>query len=117
MRFFLPVPQKSLLLGDAPHFNQAPLDYMLRAARAYGAIVHFRFGPSHAYLLTNPRDAHLVLVEQFDLFAEKHSLAGALNSAMGHDLFAPEEQVRKQKLVRGVFDRRWLDVFFDDVTR
>ncbi len=113
--FFPPGPQKSLLLGDAPKFNQAPLDYMVQAARTYGAIVHFRFGPSHAYLLTNPRDAHWVLVEQVDLFAEKHSLARALNSAMGHDLFPPEERVRKQKLVQGVYNRRWLDVFAEDV--
>lgn len=112
---FPPGPQKSLLLGDAPHFTQAPLDYMLRAARAYGAIVHFRFGPSHAYLLTDPREAHSVLVERFDQFAEHHSLGRALNSAMGHDLFAPEDHVRKKRLIRGSFDSAWVARFTDDI--
>lgn len=106
---FPPGPQKSLLLGDAPLLQHNPLSYLLQASRTYGDIVHFRVGPSHAYLLTNPRDAHDVLVERFDQFSEKPSLFRALNSAMGHDLFAPKETVKQAPMRRGVFQTGWLD--------
>ncbi|MEP7292492.1 MAG: cytochrome P450 [Chloroflexota bacterium] len=106
---FPPGPQKSLLFGDAPHFKQNPLDFMLQSARTYGDLVHFRFGPSHAYLLTNPRDAHYVLVERHDQFAEQITLGRALNSAMGHDLFAPKEKSKSKALRRGAFQTRWLN--------
>ena len=114
---FPPGPQKSLLLGDAPQFKDNPLDYMLQSARAYGDIVHFRFGPSHAYLLTNPRDAHDVLVERFDQFDEKPSLIRALNSAMGHDLYAPKDLPKKRSLRRGVFKSTWLEPFISDAVQ
>lgn len=106
---FPPGPQKSLLLGDAPHFKENPLGFMLQSARTYGDLVHFRFGPSHAYLLTNPRDAHYVLVERHDQFAESMSLGRAFNSAMGHDLFAPKEKNTKKPLRRGTFQTKWLE--------
>jgi cytochrome P450 len=108
---FPPGPQKSLLLGDAPQFKDNPLNYLLQSARAYGDIVHFRFGPSHAYLLTNPRDAHDVLVERFDQFEEKPSLFRALNSAMGHDLHAPKDPLKKRMMRRGVFKSAWMEPF------
>ncbi|MBI1259291.1 MAG: cytochrome P450 [Chloroflexi bacterium] len=114
---FPPGPQKSLLLGDAPQFKDNPLDYLLQSARAYGDIVHFRFGPSHAYLLTNPRDAHDVLVERFDQFESKPSLMLALNSAMGHDLFAPKDPPKKRSLRRGVFKSAWLEPFIGDAVQ
>lgn len=106
---FPPGPQKSLLLGDAPHFKDNPLGFMLQSARTYGDLVHFRFGPSHAYLLTNPRDAHYVLVERHDQFAESMSLGRAFNSAMGHDLFAPKDKTSKKPLRRGMFQTEWLE--------
>ena len=84
---FPPGPQKSLLLGDASLFKDNALEYMLSAARTYGDLVHFRLGPSHAYLLSNPREAHRVLVEHFDQFTTKSSLARALSSAVGHESF------------------------------
>src|SRR5215207_376027 len=105
---FPPGPQKSLLLGDAPHFKENPLGFMLQSARTYGDLVHFRFGPSHAYLLTNPRDAHYVLVERHDQFAKTMSLRRAFNSAMGHDLFAPKDKTTKKPLRRGIFRTEWL---------
>ncbi|HVU09757.1 MAG TPA: cytochrome P450 [Phototrophicaceae bacterium] len=114
---FPPGPQKSLLFGDAPQFKSNPFEFMAQAARAYGDLVHFRFGPSHAYLLTNPRDAHRVLVEHHDQFFEKPSLLRALNSAMGHDLFAPSDQVTKQALRRGLFKSDWLTPFIEDAAQ
>jgi cytochrome P450 len=110
---FPPGPQKSLLLGDSPQFKQNPLDFMQRSARTYGDLVHFRFGPSHAYLLTNPRDAHRVLVEHHDQFADRPSLLRALNSAMGHDLFAPKDKITKKTLRRGKFRAQWVEPFVD----
>lgn|GEM_PF-5816036 len=114
---FPPGPQKSLLLGDAPHFKENPLGFMLQSARTYGDLVHFRFGPSHAYLLTNPRDAHYVLVERHDQFATTMSLGRAFNSAMGHDLFAPKDKTTKKPLRRGMFRVEWLEHTLDAAAR
>ncbi len=114
---FPPGPQKSLILGDAPHFKNNPLDFMQQAARAYGDLVHFRFGPSHAYLLTNPRDAHYVLVERDDLFSDQPSFLRALNSAMGHDLFAPKDGVKKRPTHRASFRPEWLDGMIDGMAQ
>ncbi len=106
---FPPGPQKSLLFGDAPHFKDNPLNFMLQSARTFGELVHFRFGPAHAYLLNNPRDAHYVLVERHNEFDEKLTLGGALTSAMGHDLFAPKDRAAQRPLRRGAFQARWLN--------
>ena len=114
---FPPGPQKSLLLGNVKQFKDDPLAALLHAAHDYGDTVHFRFGPAHVYLLTNPGDAHGVLVERANQFTRKHSLLHALNSAMGHDLFAPEEKINKRQRRKQLFNPRWLDVLVEDAAQ
>ena len=109
--FFPPGPQKSLILGNAPELQRNPLQFMQESARAYGEFVHFRFGPSHAYLLTNPSHAHYVLAEQPELFTDRINLFRSLNSAFGHDLFAPKERIQPRPRQRPLFQPRWLDTW------
>lgn len=90
---------------------------MTQAARTYGEIVHFRVGPSHAYLLTNPAHAHYVLAERPDLFTERVSVFRALNSAFGHDLFPPKDGAYRREAQRALFQPRWLDAFVPEIGR
>ncbi len=84
---------------------------MAESARQYGEIVHYRFGPTHAYLLTNPAYAHYVLVERADKFAARSQLIRALNSAFGHELFPPKERAHRAARPQPLFQPRWLDEF------
>lgn len=115
--FFPPGPQQSLLLGNAPQFQHSPLQYLLNAARAHGEIVHFRLGPAHAYLVTNPAHAHDVLTERPGVFTDSWTLLRALNSAFGHDLFPPKETARRAACVPPLFRADWLDEQADDMAR
>lgn len=107
--FFPPGPQKSLLFGNAPELQRDPLNFMHDSARKYGEIVHFRFGPSHAYLVTSPAYAHYVLVERADRFSETQRLMRTINSAFGHDLRPPKDTIKKQLRPQTLFRESWLD--------
>lgn len=113
--FFPPGPQKSLLLGNAPELQRNPLQFMFDSARTYGEFVHFRFGPSHAYLLTNPSHAHYVLAERPELFTERINVFRSLNSAFGHDLFPPSERMQPRQYQRAFFQPRWLEAWVPEI--
>lgn len=107
---FPPGPQKSLLLGNAPQLHHDPLKFMLDSARTYGDIVHFRYGPTHAYLITNPANAHEVLVNT-EKFAETPNLLRAINSAFGHDIMPPPDRHKRVPRRQTLFQSHWLDSF------
>jgi cytochrome P450 len=113
--FFPPGPQKSLLMGNARQFKGDALQFMADATRAHGELVHFRFGPAHAYLVTNPNQAHHVLVESADKFRERPSVFSALNSGFGHELFAPDDKKRKPGRRQPLFQQRWLEPMMADI--
>ena len=108
---FPPGPQKHLLLGNAVEFRSDPLQAMIAAARDYGEIVHFRFGPSHAYLVTSADYIHYVLVERPDLFDAQPHFYRAIQSALGHDLRAPSDGVCKREPAASILKPDWLDAY------
>lgn len=105
---FPPGPQKSLFLGNAPDFERDALGFMERSARQHGELVHFRYGPMHAYLVTNPSEARYVLEEAPHLFTKQMTLRRALNSAMGHELIPPKAPKKKFEDERALFRPAWL---------
>lgn len=115
--FFPPGPQKSLIFGNAAELQRNPLAFMTQSARTYGEIVHFRFGPSHAYLLTNPAHAHYALAERPDLFTDRINVLRALNSAFGHDLFPPKDIIQRRNGPALLFQSRWLDALAPEMAR
>ena len=106
---FPPGPRKNLLLGNSIEFRHDPFTAMLDAARSYGEIVHFRFGPSHAYLVTSADHIHYVLVERPDLFDTQHHFYRAIQSAFGHELFAPDEGVYKRQRTSQPLPQNWFE--------
>lgn len=113
---FPPGPQKHLLLGNAVAFRHDPLTAMIDAAQNYGEIVHFRFGPSHAYLVTSPDTIHYVLVERPDLFDAQPHFYRAIQSALGHELFAPGDGVYKRQQRASALPNDWLDAHSQTIT-
>lgn len=113
---FPPGPQKHLLLGNAVAFRHDPLTAMIEAAQNYGEIVHFRFGPSHAYLVTSPDTIHYVLVERPDLFDAQPHFYRAIQSALGHELFAPGDGVYKRQQRASALPSDWLDAHSQTIT-
>src|SRR5690349_4873157 len=105
---FPPGPQKSLFLGNAPDFERDALGFMERSARQHGELVHFRYGPMHSYLVTNPSEARYVLEEAPHLFTRQMTLLRALNSAMGHELIPPKPPKKKIEDDRVLFRPAWL---------
>ncbi len=114
--FFPPGPQKHFIAGDAPQFANNPFHFLTDSPRQYGELVHFRFGPTHAYLVNNPRHAHYVLVEAPERFTERPNWLRTLNSAMGHDLFPPKDQLGRQTRVQTAYDPRWLCDYADKIS-
>ena len=113
---FPPGPQKRLLLGNSVEFRHEPLTTMTEAARSYGEIVHFRFGPSHAYLVTSAEHMHYVLVERPDLFDVQHHFYRAIQSALGHELFAPKDGVYKRQRSAQPLPQNWLEAHTATIT-
>lgn len=113
--FFPPGPQKHFIAGNVPQFKQNPFRFLTDCPREYGELVHFRFGPAHAYLVNNPRDAHYVLVEAPERFTKHPNYLKTLNSIMGHDLFAPKDEMRKHTRPQTAYDPRWLCDFADQI--
>ncbi len=113
--FFPPGPQKHFIAGDAPLFANNPFRALTESPLQYGELVHFRFGPTHAYLVNNPRDAHYVLIEAPERFTDRPNYFKTLNSAMGHDLFSPKDQLGRQVRTKAAYDPRWLYDFADQI--
>lgn len=114
--FFPPGPQKHFIAGDAPLFANNPFRALTESPLQYGELVHFRFGPTHAYLVNNPREAHYVLVEAPERFTDRPNYLKTLNSAMGHDLFPPKDKLGGRDRIKAAYDPRWLYDFADQIT-
>lgn len=113
--FFPPGPQKHFIAGNAPQFANDPFRFLTESPRQYGELVHFRFGPTHAYLVNNPRQAHYVLVEAPERFTDRPNYLKTLNSAMGHDLFPPKDQLGRNQRPQLGYDPRWLCDFAEQI--
>ncbi|MBE2269568.1 MAG: cytochrome P450 [Anaerolinea sp.] len=113
--FFPPGPQKHFVAGNAHQFTPNPFAFVTESARTFGELVHFRFGPAHAYLINHPREAHYVLCEAPERFTDRPNWFKTLNSGMGHDLFTPRETARRHACVKTAYDPRWLPEYADQI--
>jgi cytochrome P450 len=113
--FFPPGPQKHFIAGDAPQFANNPFRFLTESPMQYGELVHFRFGPAHAYLVNNPRHAHYVLIEAPERFTARPNYLKTLNSAMGHDLFAPKDTLGRHTRQQIGYHPGWLCDYADEI--
>jgi cytochrome P450 len=102
-----PTIKGRLLLGSLPEFREDPLGFLTRAARDYGDIVRFHFGPRPVYLLNHPDHIQDVLVTNSNKFIKgqgqqlaKRFLGQGLLTSSG------EHHRRQRRLVQPAFHRQ-----------
>jgi cytochrome P450 len=99
-----------------------PLGFFTGVAREYGDIVHFKFGPEDAYLLSRPEFVRDVLVVSQKKFMKGRGLQVA-KRVLGEGLLTSEGEfhLRQRRLVQPAFHRqriaRYAEVMVDYAVR
>jgi hypothetical protein len=65
------------ILGVLPQFRKNPPEFLQSLARDHGDLVHFRLGPQHVYLVSNPEWIKDILVTHQSNFTKSRFLERA----------------------------------------
>lgn len=115
MKVMTPGPKGLPISGNILSFRKDPLDFLVRAAREYGEIVHFRFGPNrHVFLLTNPDHIKEVLVTKQAKFRKAKGLQIA-RAVVGDGILTSEGQkhLRQRRLMQPAFHKDRIAAYAD----
>lgn len=104
-------------MGSLPEFRQGTLSFLLRTARTYGDLVHYRMGPQHTYLVNKPDYIREVLVTRSDHFGKGRILQRA-KLVIGEGLLTSEGpfHLRQRRLVQPAFHRQRLMGYAEAMT-
>ncbi|HEX8853065.1 MAG TPA: cytochrome P450, partial [Pyrinomonadaceae bacterium] len=108
-----PGPRRSLIPGrQVFSFRRDPLAFLLRAARDYGDITHFRLGPQRAFFLNHPDYVRDVFVTHQDYFHKGRALQRA-KRLLGEGLLTSEGEHhrRQRRLAQPAFHRQRLPAY------
>lgn len=113
-----PSPPGKFLIGHLPEFAADSLDFMLKT-RAYGDIVHLRFGPFPAYVLNHPDHVHDVMVEEAGQYYKSTVVKNVMAPAIGNGIFTSDGSFwrRQRKLVQPAFHTKRIGAYADVMTR
>ena len=102
-----PGPRGLPLVGVLPAVRRNPTAVFLNGARRYGDVVHFKIGPRHGFLITNPRDVRHVLQDNARNY-HKSPLYEKLRSALGNGLLTSEDDfwLRQRRIAQPAFHRQ-----------
>ncbi len=84
------------VLGSLPELRRNRLDFYERAGEQYGNTVSFRAGPLELFLLSDPADVHVVLVERAYDFHKSPNYA-YLRALLGTGLLTSEDELHKRQ--------------------
>jgi pentalenene oxygenase len=100
----VPGPAWYEIVSNAVEFRKAPLTFLQDLQQKYGAFAHFRLGPLHAYLITNPQDIAVVM-SQPDLFYKDKVTRSIIKPFFGDGLGLSNGKVHKRnrKMVAPAF--------------
>jgi cytochrome P450 len=89
-----------------PALKRDPTGVFLDAARRFGQIVHFKIGPRHGYLVTNPADIRHVLQDNARNY-HKGPLYEKLRASLGNGLVTSEDAywLRQRRIAQPAFHR------------
>ena len=71
-----PSPKRQPIMGHLMGFRRDPLNFLLDAARDYGDLVHFKFGPQEIFFINHPdavRELHVSVQAEMRVV---HGVAG-----------------------------------------
>jgi cytochrome P450 len=94
------------ILGVLPQFRKNPPVFLKSLARDHGDLVHFRLGPQHIYLVSNPEWIKDILVTNQTNFTKSRFLERA-KVLLGEGLLTSEGEFhrRQRRLVQPAFHR------------
>src|ERR1700687_3118659 len=97
------------ILGALPQFRKNPPKFLQSLARDHGDLVHFRLGPQHIYLVSNPEWIKDILVTHQTNFTKSRFLERA-KVLLGEGLLTSEGEFhrRQRRLVQPAFHRERL---------
>ena len=114
----VPPGPKRLLPGALLfQFRRDPLRTVVRLARTYGDISHFRLGPQHIYLVNHPDYVRDVLVTYNQSFTKSRALQLA-KRVLGEGLLTSEGDfhLRQRRLVQRAFHRQRIAAYASVMT-
>ncbi len=94
---YAPGPRGSLLLGNIPDMQRDTLGFVAGLARHYGDVAHFRLGPYHVHLISNPDYLHDMLVDRADLFPRGRYSRDLLSKSLGRGLLTTDGVYHRQQ--------------------
>ena len=102
-----PGPRGNRLLGSLRPFRDDPIGFLMRCARDYGDIAHFRIGSQELFFLNHPDSIKDVLVTHHRNFIKSRALRRA-KRLLGEGLLTSEGEFhqRQRRLVQPAFHRR-----------
>src|ERR1700733_5194023 len=94
------------IVGVLPQFRRNPPLFLQSLLRDHGDLVHFRFGPQHIYLVSNPEWIKEILVTNQTNFTKSRFLERA-KVLLGEGLLTSEGEFhrRQRRLVQPAFHR------------
>lgn len=112
-----PGPKRSLLGGNFLAFRRASLAFLQNAAREYGDISHFKFGPQDVFFLNHPDYIKDVLVTHHQNFIKGRALQRS-KRLLGEGLLTSEGDFhrRQRRLAQPAFHRGRIASYADVMT-
>src|SRR5947209_3617326 len=94
------------LLGVLPEFRRNAPEFLLKAQRQHGDLVHIKLGPQHVYQVAHPDWIRDILVTNQSNFTESRMLELA-KVLLGEGLLTSEGEfhTRQRRLVQPAFHR------------
>jgi len=107
-------PKGLPITGNLLSFRKNPLEFLQRAAREYGDIVHLRFGPRHLYLINNPDYIKDILVTKQAHFRKGKGLQVA-KAVVGEGILTSEGEhhMRQRRLMQPSFRQNHIKLYAD----
>ena len=102
-----PGPRGVPVLGSLLAARRDPVGLFTNAARRFGDVVYFKFGPRRAYLITNPADIRHVLQDNARNY-HKSPLYQKLRMFLGDGLLTSEDEfwLRQRRIAQPAFHRQ-----------
>ncbi len=94
---YAPGPRGSLLLGNIPDMQRDAISFVVGMAQQYGDVAHFRLGPYHVHLISNPDYIRDILVERADLFPRGRYSRDLLSKSLGLGLLTSDGAYHRQQ--------------------
>ena len=104
---YAPGPKTMMPGGQFFAFRRDPLNFLMKLAREYGDVAHFRIGPQHAFLLSHPDFIRDVFITHHESFHKGRALQRS-KRLLGEGLLTSEgdHHRRQRRLAQPAFHRQ-----------